>query len=514
MVNSALFGFLPQSVLTRVYSWAACLCLLYLVYKATQLYIKRRKLLAAFIQFPGPKCHWLYGNTHELLKVGKDLDLMLGFSKIYQYGFPMWLGNFSSLLIITHPDYAKAVLSRPDPKDHMAYKFIIPWIGKGLLVLSGPKWFQHRRLLTPGFHYEVLKPYVTIMSECSNVMLDKWEKLIPNRKPLELFHHVSLMTLDTIMKCAFSYQSDCQNNSENAYIKAVYELSCIVDRRFRFFPYHSDFLFSLSPLGFRSRKALKVAHQHTDKVIKQRKESLMHETELERTKRKRHLDFLDILLCAKDENGHGLSDEDLRAEVDTFMFEGHDTTASGISWILYCMAKYPEHQQKCREEIKEVLGDKETVEWDDLGKMNYTTLCIKESLRLYPPVPGIGRQLSKPITFCDGRSLPEGSTVILSIYCINRSPSLWKQPEEFDPLRFLQENSDNRHSYAFLPFSAGSRNCIGQNFAMNEMKVAVALTLQRFELFPDPENEPQKVPQALNNHQQMAAHGNILKNWN
>ncbi|OCT84978.1 cytochrome P450 4B1 [Xenopus laevis] len=478
-------------------AWAASLGLLLILYKAAQLYVGRRRMVAAFSPFPGPKCHWLYGNAHEFLQIGKDLDLVLGFAQVFPYGMPLWLGNFYASLIITHPDYAKAVLARQDPKDDMAYKFIVPWIGEGLLVLSGPKWFQHRRLLTPGFHYDVLKPYVSLMSDCTRVMLDKWDKLMPNEKTFELFHHVSLMTLDTIMKCAFSYNSSCQNNRDNAYIKAVYELSYLVDQRFRFFPYHNELIFYLSPLGFRFRKALRTAQQHTDKVIKQRKESLMHETELDKIKQKRHLDFLDILLCAKDENGKGLSDEDLRAEVDTFMFEGHDTTASGISWILYCMAKNPEHQQKCREEIRELLGDRETMEWDDLGQIPYTTMCIKESLRLYPPVPGIGRRLSKPITFCDGRSLPEGAGIIVSIYSINRSPSLWKDPEVFDPLRFSPENSDNRHPHAFIPFSAGPRNCIGQNFAMNEMKVAVALTLQRYELFPDPDNEPQKVPQIV-----------------
>ncbi|KAE8610092.1 hypothetical protein XENTR_v10012012 [Xenopus tropicalis] len=409
----------------------------------------------------------------------------------------MWLGNFHAALFVTHPDYAKAILGRQEPKDDTAYKYLVPWIGKGLLVLSGPKWFQHRRLLTPGFHYDVLKQYVSLMSDCTRVMLDKWDKLMPNEKSIELFHHVSLMTLDTIMKCAFSYNSSCQNNRDNEYIKAVYELSYLVYERSSFFPYHNDVIFSLSPLGFRFRKALSIAHQHTDKVIKHRKESLINETELDKISQKRHLDFLDILLFAKDENGKGLSDEDLRAEVDTFMFAGHDTTASGISWILYCIAKYPEHQQKCREEITELLGDRETMEWGDLGQIPYTTSCIKESLRLYPPVPIIGRRLSKSITFSDGRSLPEGTEVITSIYAINRSPSVWKDPEVFDPSRFSPENSDSRHPHAFIPFSAGPRNCIGQNFAMNEMKVVVALTLQRYELFPDPDNKPQKVPQIV-----------------
>ncbi|XP_069837667.1 cytochrome P450 4B1-like isoform X1 [Dendropsophus ebraccatus] len=477
--------------------YAATLCALYLLYKVSSLYLRKKKLERVFSAFPGPKRHWLYGNVPEIKQNVKILDIVSGYAKQYDCAFPMWLGNFFACLTVYHPDYVKAILSRQDPKDSFAYYFLTPWIGKGLLVLSGQKWFQHRKLLTPGFHYDVLKPYVRVVSDCVNVMLDKWDRLAPDSKPEELFHHVSLMTLDTIMKCAFSYESNCQLDSENEYIKAVYNLSQLVQQRIRFFLYHNDFIFYLSPQGFRFRKALRIAHGHTDKVIKVRKESLKQETELEKIKQKRHLDFLDILLCAKDENGQGLSDEDLRAEVDTFMFEGHDTTASGVSWTFYCLAKYPEHQEKCREEIREFLGERSTVEWEDLGKLPYTTMCIKESMRLYPPVPEVARELKEPITFFDGRSLPKGTSVFISIFCMNRSPSMWDNPEAFDPLRFSPDNASKRHSHMYVPFSAGSRNCIGQNFAMNEMKIAVALTLLRYKLSIDPDNEPKKIPQLV-----------------
>ncbi|KAJ6662517.1 hypothetical protein lerEdw1_011653 [Lerista edwardsae] len=209
--------------------------------------------------------------------------------------------------------------------------------GKGLVILNGPKWQQHRKLLTPEFHYEVLKPYMALMAESVRVMLDKWEKLIleGTTSSLELYEHVSLMTLDSIMKCAFSYHSNCQTD----------------------------------------RMAVSVAHQ--------------------------------VGCVSLDEHGNPLSDEDLRAEADTFMFGGHDTTASGISWLLYCMAQNPEDQQRCREEIKELL-EEDNIQWDDLGKMTYCTMCIKESLRLYPPIPYIARELNEPVTFADGQSLPKG----------------------------------------------------------------------------------------------------------
>ncbi|EMP34118.1 Cytochrome P450 4B1 [Chelonia mydas] len=327
----------------------------------------------------------LYAN---LLHEGEVFDKLEQWSQKYPYAFPFWFGTFSAFLNITHPDYAKVLFARG---------------GKGLLVLHGPKWYQHRKLLTPGFHYDVLKPYVPLMADSTKVMLDKWEQLIAQEKSVELFRHVSLMTLDSIMKCAFSYQSNCQTDRENSYIRAVFDLSYLVHHRLRIFPYHNDLIYWLSPHGFQFAKACQLAHRHTDKVIRERKESLKDEREREKVQKKRHLDFLDILLHAKDENGAGLSDEDLRAEVDTFMFEGHDTTASGISWLLYCMALHPEHQQRCREEIKEILGDRTTIQW----------------------------------------------------------------------------------------------NCIGQQFAMNELKVALALTLLRFELSPDLANPPIKIPQLI-----------------
>ncbi|XP_078527777.1 cytochrome P450 4B1-like isoform X1 [Lissotriton helveticus] len=472
------------------------LCLAAVLWKVVTLYFTRRRMLKAFKPFPGPPTHWLLGNMHEFLQDGKDLDILTRWAGQYPYGHPVWFGNFAPVLFINRADYAKTLLGRGDPKP-WTYNFLTPWIGKGLLILAGPKWYQHRKLLTPGFHYDILKPYVKLMSDSTKVMLDKWEKLITKNNTVELFEHISLMALDSIMKCAFSYESNCQTDSKNPYVQAVYSLSYLSDHRIRWFPYHNDVIYYLSPHGYLYRRACRTAHEHTDKVIKQRKELYKNEKELEKIQQRRHLDFLDILLSAKDENGEGLSDADLRAEVDTFMFEGHDTTGCAIPWTLYCMAENPEHQEKCREEIKEILGDKDTIEWNDLSQMTYTTMCIKESLRLNPPVPMVGRQLAAPITFCDGRTLPKDSLVSVNIYSIHRDPDIWKNPEEFDPLRFSPENSSHRHSHAFLPFIAGQRNCIGQTFAMNEIKVAVALTLLRFELSPSNMEPPKKLPQLV-----------------
>ncbi|XP_034270919.1 cytochrome P450 4B1-like isoform X1 [Pantherophis guttatus] len=482
--------------LSRVWHLVAVFCLTCVLIKIIQLHRRRQALLKALNCFAGPPPHWLYGHILEFSSISAVYRNIEKWSCLYPFAFPLWFGRFIAFLNITHPDYAKPILARTEPKDNFGYRHMVPWIGKGLLVLHGPKWAQHRKLLTPGFHFSVLKPYVPLIADSTKVMLDKWEQLIMQEKSVELFEHVSLMTLDSIMKCAFGYNSNCQTYKENSYVQAVFELCFLIYARMQYIVGYSDLLYWFSPHGFRFRKACQVAHLHTEKIIKERKESLKVEEELQKIQAKRHLDFLDILLCAKDENGIGLSDEEVRAEVDTFMFEGHDTTASGISWLLYCLAQNPEHQERCREEIKSILGDRDTIEWDDLNKMTYCTLCIKESLRLYSPVPGVSRELTKPVTFFDGKTLPEGTWVVISIHLMHKNPSIWHNPEVFDPLRFSPENLSSRHSHAFIPFAAGPRNCIGQQFAMNEMKVVLAMTLLRFELSLDL-SKPPPVPVPL-----------------
>ncbi|XP_018553990.1 cytochrome P450 4B1 [Lates calcarifer] len=487
-----------QLGLSRMHHLFALLCLVAVVYKITVLLAKRRAYFRSIEAFPGPKGHWLFGHVLEFKQDGTDLEKIVTWGQEYPYAFPLWFGPFVCFLNIHHPDYVKTILTSTEPKDDFAYRFIESWIGEGLLVSKGQKWFRHRRLLTPGFHYDVLKPYVKLMSDSAKTMLDKWESYANSNESFELFEHVSLMTLDSILKCAFSYSSNCQTEGgTNTYIKAVYELSDLINLRFRTFPYHNDLIFYLSPHGYRHRKACKVAHSHTAEVIRKRKEVLKEEKQLDRIQAKRNLDFLDILLFARDEKQQGLSDEDLRAEVDTFMFEGHDTTASGISFILYSLACHPEHQKICREEILEALHGKDTMEWEDLSKIPYTTMCIKESLRLYPPVPGISRNTTKPMTFFDGRTLPAGCHVGTSVYGIHRNAAVWENPDVFDPLRFLPENVSKRSPHAFVPFAAGPRNCIGQTFAMNEMKVVIALTLKRYQLIEDPTWKPKIIPRLV-----------------
>nr|ADJ68242.1 cytochrome P450 family 4 subfamily B polypeptide 3 [Notamacropus eugenii] len=488
---SWLSSWLPGS-LSKLWLWAVSLGLTLSLLQLIRLLSRRQKLLQGLKSFPGPPTHWLFGHVKEMKKEG-ELDKVLSWTNIYPCAHQLWMGNFIGFLNIYDPDYTKAVYSRGDPKAWDIYGFFLPWMGKGLLVLDGPKWFQHRKLLTPAFHSEVLKPYVDVFVESTKAMLNKWDKKIQEDKCVNIFPDVGHMALDSLMKCIFGRSSGSQPESDTKYYLAIGELTLLMQEPMAAFQYHNDIFYYWFTLhGRKFLQACKVAHDHTDKVIRARKAALKEEEEQEKIQEKKRLDFLDILLGAGDENKTKLSDADLRSEVDTFMFEGHDTTTSAISWFLYCIALNPEHQKRCREEIQNILGNRDTIQWEDLGKMTYLTMCIKVSFRLYPPVPQVYRQLNKPVTFPDGRSLPEGSLVSLHIYALHRNPAIWDKPEMFDPQRFSPENSSTRHPYAFIPFSAGPRNCIGQQFAMMETKVVTALCLLHFEFSPEPSRPPIK----------------------
>nr|XP_044626666.1 LOW QUALITY PROTEIN: cytochrome P450 4A11-like [Equus asinus] len=190
---------------------ASQLCLVLLMVKAAQLYLRRQWLLKAIQEFPCPPSHWLYGHSQEFQK-GDELQQIMKRVEKFPCACPRWLWGTEVLFVVYDPDYMKVILGRSDLKVLAAYRFLSPWIGYGLLLLNGQTWFQHGRMLTPAFHYNILKPYVGLMADSVRVMLDKWEELIRQDSHLEIFGHISLMTLDAIRKCTFSHQGTVQTD--------------------------------------------------------------------------------------------------------------------------------------------------------------------------------------------------------------------------------------------------------------------------------------------------------------
>ncbi|XP_032765705.1 cytochrome P450 4F6 [Rattus rattus] len=451
-----------------------------------------------------PKPSWFWGH---LALVSNDEEGMQFIAHLGHYFCDIhlsWVGPVYPILRLVHPDVIAPLLQASAavaPKEMTLYGFLKPWLGDGLLMSAGEKWNHHRRLLTPAFHFDILKSYVKIFNKSVDTMHAKWQRLTAKGSArLDMFEHISMMTLDSLQKCIFSFDSNCQE-SNSEYIAAILELSSLIVNRQRQLFLYLDFLYYLTADGRRFRKACDLVHNFTDAVIRERRSTLntqgVDEFLKARAKTKT-LDFIDVLLLAKDEHGKGLSDVDIRAEADTFMFGGHDTTASALSWILYNLARHPEYQERCRQEVRELLRDREPeeIEWDDLAQLPFLTMCIKESLRLHPPVLLISRCCSQDIVLLDGRVIPKGNICVISIFGVHHNPSVWPDPEVYNPFRFDPGNLQKRSPLAFIPFSAGPRNCIGQTFAMSEIKVALALTLLRFRVLPD-DKEPRRKPELI-----------------
>ena len=471
------------AILLALVFWLGIPAFLHLYYR--QLRISKQ------LDNSGLPTHWFWGNVKHMMDFEKSFRrwtkrVQETRAKLER----MWIGPFEMLVLLYHPDTVRKVLK--EPKDMGLYRLIKPWIGDGLLVSSGQKWFRNRRLLTPAFHYEILKPYIQVSNNCVEIMLDQWQKSAEKKEPVKVFGSVSYLSLDILLQCAFSYKSDCQRTRDSGpYVKAMYKLLLLITQRSLSILYQYDCIYWLSPDGREMKRNCDLVHEHSQQVIQNRKKALGLEDEgagidreraLEIAKQnKKYLDFLDILLTAADEDGNGLTDLEIRDEADTFMFEGHDTTTSGISWTLYCLAKYPEHQEKIREEVRNVLMGREWLDYDDLKELKYTQWCIKEAMRLYPPVPEVFRKLSKD-TELDGIVLPQGTSITIIKPALHRHPDIWENPEKYDPLRFHPSSADGRDPLAYIPFSAGHRNCIGQNFALNEERVVIATIINRFRI--------------------------------
>ncbi|XP_028639386.1 cytochrome P450 4F22 [Grammomys surdaster] len=495
----------------RVYVVSALLLLLLfflfrLLMQAFKLFSDFRVTCRRLSCFPEPPGrHWLLGHMSMYLPNEKGLQNEKKVLDTMHHIILAWVGPCLPLLVLVHPDFIKPVLgasAATAPKDEFFYSFLKPWLGDGLLISKGNKWSRHRRLLTPAFHFDILKPYMKIFNQCTNIMHAKWRRHLTEGSvtSFDMFEHVSLMTLDSLQKCVFSYNSDCQERMSD-YISSIIELSALVVRRQYRLHHYLDFIYYLTPDGRRFRQACDTVHNFTTEVIQERRRALRQQGAEAwlKAKQGKTLDFIDVLLLAKDEEGKELSNEDIRAEADTFMFEGHDTTSSGLSWALFNLAKYPEYQEKCRAEIQEVMRGRELEEldWDDLTQLPFTTMCIKESLRQFPPVTLISRRCTEDVKLPDGRIIPKGIICLVSIYGTHHNPIVWPDSKVYNPYRFDPDTPQQRSPLAFVPFSAGPRNCIGQSFAMAEMRVVVALTLLRFRLSVDRTHKVRRKPELI-----------------
>ncbi|XP_033015580.1 cytochrome P450 4V2-like [Lacerta agilis] len=342
-------------------------------------------------------------------------------------------------------------------------------------------------MLTPTFHFTILEDFLEVMNEQANILVQKLEKHV-DKEPFDCTLYITLCALDVICETAMGKNIGAQHNKDSEYVRAVYRMSVLIQQRQKSPWLWPDLLYPMFQEGREHYRSLKILHSFTDNVIAEKAQELKNQEQhrsnavsnSEQSRHKVRRAFLDMLLNATDDDGKKLGYLDIREEVDTFMFEGHDTTAAAMKWCIYLLASHPEAQRKVHNELDEVFGDSDrNITMDDLKQLRYLDCAIKEALRLFPSVPFFGRTLSEEC-YIRGFRIPKGTDVIIGSFALHRDHVAFPEPEEFRPERFFTENAAGRHPYAYVPFSAGPRNCIGQRFAKMEEMAILATILRHF----------------------------------
>ncbi|KAF6213420.1 hypothetical protein GE061_011139 [Apolygus lucorum] len=429
-------------------------------------------------QLPGPFRPPIIGIAYDLafMSYGEILNYLKKTAiEGYERVCSAWLIGLP-MVFLNSPSDVEVLLSSTKHIDKgVEYISMRPWLLEGLLTSTGKKWHTRRKLLTTTFHFKILEDKTQTMFANARRFVEKL--LSENGVPFDPMKKISCCTLDVISEAAMGVSLNSQDKQSTDYVAAIGRMTKAVVYRTLNLYLHRQWLWELTPMGSGNVKDIQLLHAFTDKIIAERREVYCKrasddssDDDIGQKKRKA---FLDRLLALD------MSNSDIREEVDTFLFEGHDTTASCIEFAIFELGHNPDIQEIAYKEQYEIFGnDSREATLSDLQKMNYLERVIKECLRLYPSVPYISRTIHEDLHLKNMTAIPAGSNVIVMPFYLHRNPLNFPDPEKFDPDRFLPDECVKRHPFAYIPFSAGPRNCIGQKFAMMEVKVILSTVLR------------------------------------
>ena len=430
-----------------------------------------------YIKPQGPKGYPLIGSISKLASPNR-LEWLQSITNTYGdvVAFNLLKKKF---YLINHPDLVKDLLTRNSDnytKKTVGFKIIKVVLGESTFTSMGDEWRRKRLAVQPSFHKSKIVNLATIMTDCIEEMLTEWETLCDDGQTLQLTDAMMHVTLKVVVKALFS--SALSDADIHAIATAFTPLLEATNRRVLL---PIQFLHKL-PLSNNKKYQgyIKTLDDIIYRIIKERKAT-----------DDKPLDLLQMLIDATDEaTGLPLTDQELRNEAMTMFIAGHETTANAMSWLWTVLSSKSDIREKIEQEVDEVLGDKMPVA-SDFANLPYCLKVFKETMRLYPPVPILPRQVEKDTTL-GGYDIKGGSGVLFSPHLLHRHPDFWDAPEVFDPNRFDKAEERKRHTYAYLPFGGGARVCVGNNFALMEAVFIIAMTTQRFRvnLAPDTNFEP------------------------
>ncbi|KAL0096479.1 cytochrome P450 [Phycomyces blakesleeanus] len=350
-------------------------------------------------------------------------------------------------------------------------------------------WRLAHQLLMPAFSSRAIKAYQIEMGRLVQQTIRIIEQ-IPQDGPVDIIDLSTKLTFETIGRIGFGYKFgliDSLNSPSHPFIGAMsYCLQQAVVRT-----QQARFVRSLPTEANRTfDRSLKLMHDIVDKVIQDRKRVPKSDTDNSESDSdsdsNNNKDLLDFMLYARDENNLGLSDENMRDQVVTFLIAGHDTTANTVAWALYEISRSPEVEAKIVQEIVNAgITAEELPTSEQISDLKYITQVIKETLRRYPPIRIISRICKKNCVIPGGYLIKKGSSVGVHLYSLHHNPEIYPNPYRWNPDRWTPEEEQKRSRYSWMPFSTGPRACIGMAFSLQEMKTSLAMLLQKYRFIYD-----------------------------
>jgi cytochrome P450 len=363
---------------------------------------------------------------------------------------------------VFHPDGVQRVLAGPRghySKATRVYQEITAAIGLGLLTSEGALWQRQRRLIQPLFTRKAIAGYATLMADEATSAAERW------RGAATIDAHVEMtrLTLRVVGRAIFGDDvDDARDVLRSAFPVATQHATRRATAPFALPPSWP------TPANLRAARARRALYAVVDGLIARRQATGATGD-----------DLLSRLLRARDPDTGAAMDEQLvRDEALIFLLAGHETTSIALTFALHLLARHPDEQERVCDEVDRVLGGRAPAV-EDVPALERTTWALKEAMRLYPPAPGWGRRAEVDDEI-HGYRVPKGAIVLVTPWATHRHPTFWEHPDAFDPDRFAPEREESRHRYAYFPFGAGPRACIGSHFALMEAAIALAIVLQRF----------------------------------
>lgn len=407
---------------------------------------------------PGPRGRYGFANIYKWTT--DQLGLMTGLRE--RYGDMVQMNVFGSpWVLISHPnDIEQALVKHAKVMGRDAYITILQrTLGMGLLTSDGELWKRQRKLMSTAFTPKKIRGYAEAMARVGEDSLRPWR----DGAEVNLHQEMSRITMEVVAEVLFGAgvtKSDVDTVSHA--METINEYYANSPEAVVMLPEWVP-----TPRHVRMRKAIDDIDQILYRIIAARRASGEERD-----------DLLGTLLAAQDDEGAGMTDQQLRDEAVTLFLAGHETTALALSHTLYLLSKYPDVARRVHAEIAEVVGDRRP-DGDDVKKLEYTGWVLKESMRLYPPAWTTGRETAEDVEI-GGYHIPKGAQLLFSQWVVHRDPRWFPNPEAFDPDRWKDEAKLPR--YAYFPFGGGPRTCIGNHFAMMEATLLLAIVVQRYRL--------------------------------